>query len=726
MTKKKITLFVGLIFYINIYSYSQINDLEYNQIMWGTDNEEAKNTIVPNKWKSESAVYLYFSESYNYKKQTMNNAINEDIYYRSRVKLLDQTAVNNYAELSMDKLRNNMWGRNGNYLGIKIIKPDGSFRLITENDFVEVESKESGYATQKTVKLALPNLAIGDIIDSYYVSINTYMTEMGNLDIQFNPIVKLLQQEYPILYGEFTVQPERKTFFNAKSYNGAPEPNISISGKWESYVYKYYDLEKMKVDQLVFPYREYPCIISQITMTSKYNKAVRFDFLGEHAKVKSEVSDDEIKSLLLKLCNSDLQDNESVTLEQHCTVQVKKNLSAEPSETEVIENLFYYMRHYLNFKYTLYYGQLIPMANLVTDFQYTIAMSNTLSKYKIEHEIGLAYDRQYTDNNKVIISAQIIPFIRLYNSDSTILTYPVQNTVFGEYFSIIEGSKAVLLDKKSATTKSPVYRSFTLEASTPDDNHITDSIFTNIEDLSQSKISFTESYYIIGSQKTDYYDLVNPFITTYNNEADEYADFNTYRKADFKKIKENKELFEKSKNEYYAQRHNQLEFLLINNQSVNEIDFDTIDVSCMGRWSKKDTLKYQLKYSYQDGINGAGNFFIVDLGRFIGRNKEFTKEEINRKVAIYNDTPLKYDWVLSMNIPQGYKIESLDDLHMSVNNSTGSFSSTARIIDDKLIVDVQKIYKRNYNSLEEWPKVLEFLQAAVNFTQKQILLSPKE
>lgn len=720
---------ITLIFFFISKSYilvAQINDADYNRIMWGNDVKEAKITKIPEKWNKESAVYLYLKEVYKYRKQSMNNAINEDIYYRSRIILLDQTAINEYSEMSMNKIRNNMWGRDANYLGIKIIKPNGDIRTITEYDFVEVKSKESGYQTQRTMKLALPNLAIGDIIDTYYVSINSYTTTSGSLDIQFNPVSKLLQAEYPILYGELIVKPERKTYFNAKSYNGAPEPKIVKDGKWDNYIYQYADIEKINIDQMVFPYREYPNIIYQITMTSKLNKLNRFDFLGDPAKIKSEVKDDEIRSLLLKIADNNLLDGYSLTMQDQCYRNIKKNLSKKYSESEIAINAFYFLRHYLYFKYYNYFGQLMPMYSYISDYMFIKALSNVLSKFNIKHEIGLVADRQYAKNNNVIISSQLIPFIRLNNQDSTIITFPTNNSTFGEYLLTCEGNKAMILNKTSTSAKNPEFLYETMEISSAKNNISIDTIFVNLDDLVDSKISLTENYYIKGSNKEIYYYLVNPYFSTYSNEVDEYANLFSYKQSDLKFIEENQEYFEKYKDEYLAKRHNNLINQITVSQSVDKIEFDTINVFGMGRWSDNDTLKYQLKYSYKSGIKSAGKYYLVSIGKFIGQNKEFSKEEIDRKVNIYNTSPYEYNWVIIMNIPKNYEIENIDNLQFSIDNSEGSFSSKAIIDGNRLIVNVKKVYKKNYNPVEKWPEVLEFLQAASDFTQKQILLTPVE
>ncbi len=706
---------------------SQMNDDYYDQLMWGRDTDEALVTKVPEKWKDESAVYLFYYEKYKYRKQSMNNAIDEEIYFRSRIKLLDQAAVNVYSQLSMDKIRNSVWGGNANYLGIKIIKPNGNFRIISEYDFVETKSKQNGYRAQRTMKLALPNLAVGDIIDTYYVSINSYTTIPRNLDIAFNPVMKLLQKEYPILHGELIINPERKTYFNAKSINGAPLPDSVENEKWKNYVYQYRDIEKTSIDQMVFPLREYPGIIYQIIMTTKDKASRRNDFLGENGVLKSEISLDELKGQLLKLTDFENIDSYAETMSRTCYSKVKKQLKNNPSKSEILEDCFYFLRHYLYFKYTYYYNQITSMSSYIPDYNFIMAFSNILDRFKIQHEIGLATDRRYGidlgEKNDAILSSQLVPFIRIIE-DSTIITYPSTNSVYGENTSMIEGTNALILDKKTATLKYPTFRFDSLKISLPNDNLIIDSINITLGDLKNPEVKINENYSCKGNLRLINYNLIVPFFSTYHNESNEYLKYNTFSKADLNKIKEYEEGLGKYREEYLAERHNNVLQYLRFSQSVEDIDLDTVIVNSFGRWAKEGTLKYYLEYSYKSGINVAGNYYLVDIGKFIGRNKEFTKEELDRKVDIYNPSPVKYNWVITMDIPEGYKIESVKDFNYKVDNSEGSFNCSAKIADNKLIINARKIYKKNFSKKEKWPEVLEFLQAALDFTQKQVLLSP--
>jgi hypothetical protein len=63
----------------------------------------------------------------------------------------------------------------------------------------------------------------------------------------------------------------------------------------------------------------------------------------------------------------------------------------------------------------------------------------------------------------------------------------------------------------------------------------------------------------------------------------------------------------------------------------------------------------------------------------------------------------------------------VDLLNFSIQNSTGGFSSNATIEDGKVKLKVSKSYLNNYEPLEKWPEMLEFLEAANEFVQQKIV-----
>ena len=76
-------------------------------------------------------------------------------------------------------------------------------------------------------------------------------------------------------------------------------------------------------------------------------------------------------------------------------------------------------------------------------------------------------------------------------------------------------------------------------------------------------------------------------------------------------------------------------------------------------------------------------------------------------------------------IPDGYIVSGLDKLNKSVDNEAGSFESTAKVENNVLVITTLKKYKTNYQPNSNWNLVLEFIDAADQFTNEKILLKKK-
>jgi len=67
----------------------------------------------------------------------------------------------------------------------------------------------------------------------------------------------------------------------------------------------------------------------------------------------------------------------------------------------------------------------------------------------------------------------------------------------------------------------------------------------------------------------------------------------------------------------------------------------------------------------------------------------------------------------------------LQDLKFSVDNESGLFIADSKVENDKLIITVKKIYKKNFDKKEMWPNYVAFLEAAYKFSQSKIILRKK-
>ena len=101
---------------------------------------------------------------------------------------------------------------------------------------------------------------------------------------------------------------------------------------------------------------------------------------------------------------------------------------------------------------------------------------------------------------------------------------------------------------------------------------------------------------------------------------------------------------------------------------------------------------------------------------------ELDKKDKERKNNIYMPFPRTIENEIILEIPAGYTVSGLDKLNKNVTNETGGFTSNASISGNKLIIKTSKAYNNYYEPNANWQKMVQFLDAAYQFSQEKILL----
>ena len=205
----KFKLFLLTFIMISI-SQAQTKD-EIKDFFWGKNDNYKIINEIPEKYKNESAVVIYKYEDYDFHKFGKNVTFRSA--YRKKVKLNDQAAVTNFSEFNYSEKTNPRYGAViKTVIGIKIIKPNGNEIIInTEKEAVTLDKEK---------KIAVPNLEIGDIIDFYNYSTETFSS---TFEFGFDPVERTLGENYPILNYKLTFQTENDFFVNFNTYNNGPE-----------------------------------------------------------------------------------------------------------------------------------------------------------------------------------------------------------------------------------------------------------------------------------------------------------------------------------------------------------------------------------------------------------------------------------------------------------------------------------------------------------------------
>jgi len=685
---------------------------------WGNDDPYSKINEIPEKWKNESAVVIYKFEYFDFHKFGAN--IDYTFGKRMRIKLLDEAAVKEYSEFTFKERFFSNKGytmkQGKNTLGVKIVKPNGSEKIIDVNSEAVTSDKEK--------KIAIPNLEIGDIIDFYFYSVEPFKspTDMG-----FDPIERTLGDQYPIMDFNLTFQTENDFYVNFNTYNGAPELKEVKAEKNSERKYQIIakDIEKNEFPRWYYPLLELPCYKFQVFFARTAGYQLRANaFLPESTKnIKSKVSKEDIFNYYNPKFkpNGDLGDI-------YDFLEKKQFASVE----EKIREVYYFTRHFYFTRYIEAF--VVKEANIFypfdlyknpiffqTEEQFINHFMAFLKKEKIGYDIIVGTNRYNGDIVDLLLRENVTILLRVNTATPIYLQFFTPFTNADQINYNLENTNAYLLEvskgKKiidAATIKLP--------ATTKDDN-VSKSVskISFGEDLNHFKISRENN--LSGHYKEDEQaNKLNFFDFVY----EDYKRYETSKLLDLVKNKNKRDQYQKELDALISKiKDNQKESFTssVNSEFELEVNDYTIEIKNSGRFGSKEPLQYEETFTIKDHyIKKAGPNLMIELGKFLTSQIELTKKEKDRVDNIYMGFPRTIENEIQFEIPEGYTVSGLEKFNKKVENSTGGFVSTAVQNGNTIIIKTSKFYNNYYEPNSNWPKMIDFLDDAYQFTQEKILL----
>lgn len=686
---------------------------------WGKDDAFKAANAIPDKYKNESAVVIYKYEFYDYHK--FGSSVKYVAATRKRVKLLDAAAVKEFSEFSFQERFPTNKGYYGGYgtntLGIKIIKPDGKELEID----VEKESKE----VNKEKKIAIANLEPGDIIDCYLYH---YQPFTSQLEYGFDPEETTLGDTYPIMDYKLSFRTENDFFLNFNSYNGAPElkeiPTDKSSERRYELVAK--DIAKNDFPKWFYPLVELPAYKFQVyfARSGKFEKRAEA-FLPEKEKiVKKNVSKEDVFEYY---SNKFRPFGDLGQIERF----LKKKTFA--SDEEKVREVYYFTRHQYFTQYVEAF--VVKEANIFYPFElYGNAIFMNSETEFINHFMAFLKDNKL-DYDIIVGTARYNGPIEdlLIQKDLSVLlrVNTTPNPVYLEYFSPytsadqfsyeLENSNAYALNvtKRKKITDVNLVK---LPGTTAADNRSKSVFKVKLnESMTGLKVERESSHFghlKDGEQKDKLYffDYVNEDYAKYETKS--LLDRVSNKKKHDQYSKEFDALINKSKDKQKEEFKKSTEGEY--DVKLEDYNFSVVNT---GRFGSKTPLVLTEQFSIDnDLVKKAGENYMVEIGKMIGSQVEVDKKEKQRTNNVYFSFPRSFENEIIFDIPAGYTVSGLDKLNKNVTNAAGGFVSTAKVSGNQLVISVRKSYNNYYEPNSNWPKVVDFLEAAYQFTQEKILL----
>jgi len=723
-TSNLITKIIFIISFIQTISvYGQLPKIDnLAEYIWSDDDQYAELPGIPDKWKDESAVVILSDYDYYYFKA--KKALNTYLIARKIIKLNDQASVNSFSEF--DKLGQNK------QLIVKIIKPDGSVNVI-DVDKEKVESSESdgtvpiagGFIRKfaKKSKLAIPDLEIGDIID-FCIYYKEREPIIGVLEA---PSVRdVISGEYPIMNYELDIHSKKDFFISIKTENGAPEPKDVSPEKSKNKRYSFEMKDIEKIDPIMWEYTllNAPYVKFQVALEKDKRTEA---FVGEEkSKIKDNVTDEEV-----------LNYYKGITVFDHGYKGSDRYLKDKDfSKKERIEEVYYYMRqYYLNqfIEAAVAYQNGLTVDNpfqfyafpkyITKELKFINYYASFLREEKIPFEMIAAIPRSQGKIDDLLFPDDITLFLKI-NLDPENPLYVSQfgnHTNFNYIPYYLEGNEAYSLETGKGHRLETIKKVMIPVSDYKRNNSNQQYDITFVDGFEKIKV-FRKSA-LKGHNKVN---EINDRLNSLNFTEEDHVKYNTKRLYDRLKKKRNKKKYEKEfpafkekivsvqKESYQESLEEELDF------KIEDFSFEVLET---GRYNIEDVLSYKEEFlAANDLLKRAGPNYLFEIGKFIGGQIAIEEKDKGREEDIRMPYPRSFNNTINLTIPDGYEVAGLDKLDFEVKNETGGFTSNHTLEGNKLTINTFKYYTHNYEPNTNWPKMLEFLEVAYQFSQQKILI----
>lgn len=746
----RIVLILSLINIFPCFSFAQAPSIGQ------TIEDEFKIAAIPEKWKNESAVIIGMKEEYLFKRQVARGKVTAGVqineYIHKRIKLQDKNAVEKFSTFYYVTM-----GSDGKAV-YKLIKNNGQEVDIDMKSAIEEEQevpdmyKPIYYKMKvKSMKIAIPDLEVGDIID-YTVS-SSLDWDMKTEGINFTPFIFSLSNNYPTIYQQYRFTMANGMKVKYRSYNGAPnikfDPKATVYGEKESYLSYFFmdkDREKTLSERWSYELRNTPSVKFRVVFLD-YEAGDRS--LGEATVDRSGLDIDQVYKRYAgaALYNSKIAISLVAYTTQYLTK--KKADGILINDADIIRECYYCLRKV--FLETYYkgpvhsdlekyftgkrsYKKLLKAEKKeeqkeeredevrMNGVTFATAFRSSLAAQGIQSELFVYMPRTLGTWRDAIFMEELDFVMKIRIKEKSYFLEAINNfDAFGTPHSYLENAEGYSIRYDEADS----YYKTSVPATPAGNNLIREEFMVNFtETMDNIKVERTSSYLgtekatLIGKANLDREYLNTDFEKYYaeplakgKKKAEAPVMVNTkYEYPDKEEqIKERKALFEKE---------------LKANQDVDKyVDFELLQ---SGRYGDTAMLQFKEKFTLKKLISKAGKNYIFEAGKLMGGQIKLEPNEMKeRQNDIWISVARTIENSITINIPAGYTVEGLQDLNMNIDNSSGSFISTAKINDNSLLITTRKVYKNNFDKKEAWPNYIAFLEPAYKLSQAKLVLKKK-
>ena len=688
------------------FSPSKLEAIARNmKTVWDDTDPDFGISAIPDKWKEESGVIIAQKTRFSFDKDANKLAVFE--ITRRRIKLNDRDAVNSYSSVYF------RIGSAYDGAGIKVIKANGTVQDVSLRNAVYVEDnddvpstftpyigKASTYLDKSKsrviyFKIAIPDIDPGDIIDygTIFYDDNT-VKKMSY--IEFDPIYFVCTREYPVLSQKFEIDTDNNSFVNSKSTMGAPAfketGNANAEYSWEDR-----NREKISDTKWINRMIEFPMLKFQIVFSRSENRSDLF--IGDRGELKQTISPEELAVKMNHLYNR-LDGSMYYSMAKAYLKQIGY---ADIREEDFIQKTYYILRHMSFYR-----------ANGFSSELFASCLTQCLDLRKIPYDLVVTSPMTLTKPGDIIFRTEPEWMVKVKDKfifNATIFSNPY------DFKTEFLNTPAYIISLGKNPTATPI----TLPASKAEENITTNTITASMDTATRNmKVVLQRAATGLAKKNYNYQGLV--YTTAFDDDHRSYGGEDDVRASMKGAVLDSYE--EKLRERKKEDKTRKLETMKkeLDGDYDNLVAYTEFTLNSDGRNWRKQELNYTNKFELGDMVKIAGDNLLVAVPGLIGSQLWISQDDRKREVDAYMENPKSIRNIINFTIPAGYKVVGIQNLNINIDNAVGTFAVQTTVEGSTLNILVKKHYKQTTVKKEDWPKLLEMLDAAYNFSQKKVLL----
>ncbi len=623
--------------------------------------------------------------------------------YRVMLKLNDGKAVEDYTTFeidvkSSDKVGGYTLASSNTAFGARVYKPDGTVRDVDVREaFTVTEGKKDKEAMRK---LAIPGLAPGDVLEYFYYE------DMFLDEVSMPPFQVYLLSSTPTKNFTFECELSPVLTLEYASYNGAPL--LSMMGEYNKEVnHVGFSVNNLSAIDMDLPYskprRQLPYLniyIQNNTSPAVYHpKSARVG--GINMPVMAQIMTDAGHALL---------DTSLPEVPLNKALKIARNWrKAHPDATQreyidaawmsllyVIENED---RTFSPRAMSVYFIDMLSKLKIATPARHALVTS--LAQPPIQHLTS------YTDAS---FATQVGDSIYMPLADMTFLPGQLPGLYAGEEYAVFK------LDRSSSRfLSSPVI--MRLPPTRPLLNTARSTVTASLDADDLTLMDLSCSFVLKGSSKQMLGSII--FKDEYYAAIEKYLGISPDKGYKSKVDPEKRAELKTTLAEAFAAAFIDTKF-----RSVGDLDITSI-----GCTPDSPNTEFGFTGVAEDLVSQAGNNLLVNIGKLIGSQLSITESQRTREIEAILPYPENERTKILFTVPDGYVVnpESLEALNVKINNDAGTFVVNAAVkADNPSVVELNVVMmkQRLVYTAEQWPLIVELIDASTKFNGASLLLNP--